>query len=1131
MLNIFLSSTYRDLSDPRLKIINRLDTVFEGVGMEKFIPDGSNSQEVCISNLKESDIVIFIISSYYGSLIENCSLKEECKAECPMKTGEGKVSFTHCEYKNAIAERKLHQTYLVLEDWNATDIPKEALSFKEEIGNEMWKGIGKVEDPNTVNLITSHLAENIIKWHYQDKLEFKNFCDREAVLHKLIENIDKKLEIWGIGGVGKTALIEVALLIQKLRGKKIIKIGIPKAYASGSGFLDFRVKCKEDQYITEFRDMITIYDVINAFAHKGLLFNGEEIRKMNTEKQIIELSNYIRETQDLVLFIDDFHLASEEVVKMTKALDHIILSSKKNTGIANIELYLSGIDEEDRDQLIELFSTQIPKDVRKLICKIAEGHPVSTEILVKNYQNINFDKLKDFDLADANDTQVNDFYKRVIEEIYTDNPEALNLLKNIAVLNLDLPTNIHKESVLAAFNFEDSRKTFRALIDTGMLRKRKGKEDTYEFYFKHIQDYLEDEAKHNNHEKAINYYKKKRYFLKQAYNVDDDIELLYHKIKSNPSERLVNEFLELKEKIYPVNYGFKRLITIGEQLKTLVKENDKAKMFLELGDLYYDLNKFTEAEVLLLDALKGYETLVKQDPDNLSAQIKTQNLLGLLYNNIKRFEEAELIYNNALDILESLTDKRKENCLADIAMTQQNMGVLYDDLKRHEEAESFLLDSLNGFKLLTEKNPITYLSDVADTQHILGLIYNNLKRFEDAEKMYQEALNIRKSLAEKEPDAFLSELADTKNNLGVLYNDLNRFEDAEEMYCEALKIRNILVKKNPDSYLSDLAMSKQNLGLLYDDLKRFDEAETLLIGALESYENLAEQNPAVHLSDIADIQNNLGALYWNIGKYEEAERMYLNALNTYEKLVKQNPGIYLSDLAMIQYNLGELYTDLKRFDKAEFMLLKALDIHKKLAVSNPDIFLSDVAMNQHNLGELYMNLKRYKQAEDALLESLSIRRLLAEESPEAYLKDVSVTKNKLGLLYIHLKRFKEAEIMLHDAFNIRKFLAKKCPDVYLNDVSNSLSNLGLVYEKLGKLQEIEQLYNEELNLNPYNSIIWYNKACLESLKNNIDKVIEYLKKAIEIDEKHINSAKWDKHFEKVRTLKKFKDLIENDIKS
>lgn len=108
MLNIFLSSTYRDLVGPRSEILEKLDIAFEGVSMEKFIPDGSSSQEVCINNLKQSNIVIFIISPYYGSLMQNCSLKEECKADCPMKSGEGQISFTHCEYKNMIAEGILH---------------------------------------------------------------------------------------------------------------------------------------------------------------------------------------------------------------------------------------------------------------------------------------------------------------------------------------------------------------------------------------------------------------------------------------------------------------------------------------------------------------------------------------------------------------------------------------------------------------------------------------------------------------------------------------------------------------------------------------------------------------------------------------------------------------------------------------------------------------------------------------------------------------------------------------------------------------------------------------------------------------------------------------------------------------
>jgi len=90
MLKIFLSSTYQDLGEARSEILKKLDYAFAGVGMEEFIPDGKSSHEICINELKKSDIVIFLLSSNYGTLIDVCKLKENCKAECPMKTGEGK---------------------------------------------------------------------------------------------------------------------------------------------------------------------------------------------------------------------------------------------------------------------------------------------------------------------------------------------------------------------------------------------------------------------------------------------------------------------------------------------------------------------------------------------------------------------------------------------------------------------------------------------------------------------------------------------------------------------------------------------------------------------------------------------------------------------------------------------------------------------------------------------------------------------------------------------------------------------------------------------------------------------------------------------------------------------------------
>lgn len=1102
MLKIFLSSTFRDLEDIRGEILKQLNSAFKGVGMEEFIPDGSKSQEVCIENLKkrkDNGIVIFLISPYYGSLMGSCSLKADCKADCPMKTGKGRISYTHCEYKTTIAEGILHQTYLIEQGWEDPQIKEEARAFKKEIElGEFRYGIQDSEDSKLVPLICNNLATKIMEWYSENKLEFPDFCDRAGELKKILDNIDEPLEIYGVGGIGKTILAQIALLIQRLRGKEIIAIGIERSFSNESGHKDFREKFKTFQHEAKLKK-ISIYDILDSLSH--LLLDIEEVKNKSKNEIIEIIQNFIKNEENLILFIDDFHNADEDVQKLVENVSRIIVSSRKTTGLTRKELCIVGIREEDRPDFINLLCGRhiknLSEEAKETILKITEGHPIFTELLVRNSEFINFSKIKEFDLKNdlknVNSIQVKKFLNRVVEEILSD--KAFDLLKDLSTLDVNLESNIERESVEASFDISEVNECFNELISTGMIKKKEGKEGLYEFSYKYIQNILEEMTDKGRHEKAIKYYKKKEELIGE--NINDSVEILYHKVRSNPTEELVNEVLKTKEKLKPSHYGFKRLIDVGEELKVFVEEENKVHIHEVLGALYLDLGWFDEAENSYLGAIKIIKDLVGQSPETYLPRVAAiQSRLGNLYQILRRFKPSETIFLDVLDIYKMLAKQNSEKYLSQVANTQNNLGVSYWSLKRYEEAEKIYLEALQITRDLAVQNPEKYLHDIAKTQINLGALYKSRGRREEAENSYREALQISKDLAMQYPEDNLLFISTTQSNLGNLYIDLERYEEAEEAYLEALEIKKDMVKKNPEKYSLGVAITLHNLGDLYRNIDRFSDSENANIEALRILKGFAEQSPEAYLPIVSRSQVNLGDLYRDIGRVEEAENAYSEALKIRKELVKQKPGVNLPHVNRIQKILGSFYLDRKKFEEAEVIFLDALTINKKLAKLSPETYLPDVGMIQVTLGVLYRNLSMNKKVESMFLGALNVFKTLAEQNPKVYLPQVASTQFDLGLLYNKLDNSKKAEEIFLDALNIYKKLAEENPEKFLPKVANTQNALSNLYIKLGRVEDLEVMFQNVLNVykklveqNPdeYLPQVAYTQNNLINLYNNLGR--------------------------------------------
>ena len=994
MLKVFLSSSFRDLQDERDELIKKISPSLDVVCMESFIPDGMQSQEVAIENLRGSDVAVFLISPYYGMLIKSC-LVSDCKdKDCP----RGGISYTHCEYRFAVAENKPRMVYLIEPVTIKRELVKK-YADSERRYNALKKEIQQVEmapevheiNTDQYDQITSGLAANIVKWYEEDRIQINDFYGRGRDLRELMEKIgrgNERVLVHGVGGIGKTTMIQVALLLQVMRGKHIFAIGPKQSYLSGSGYSYFHLSGAVTRQETQQPETISLYDLAEAFKVPG------DILKTEKEKLAKHLLARLQE-RDRLTFIDDFHLADPDVKELVKQVaSGIILASKEDTPLGRQSIELRGVTEGKRMDMVRGIASRLDKPVDdQTIGKIAtlsEGHPVVMEILVNNYQDENFDNIQR--ALQSERLTGEEFLRRAVTSILS--PGTLKTLQQIAIINPDLETNMDYHALWRTF----PRQNIRELTRKSLLAKREGYSDRYRITFQSIQQTIGvgREKDRGYNEMAVSYYRNKQ---NQSgwMSSDDRVEILYHQLRYSFDPVMINRFLELCNELNPQDYGYRRLAAIGENLAlSFVNESGRASVLGILGGLYSNLCIYGEAELAHLAALEIFQKLAAQDPGAYNSYLATtQNNLGALYSNTGRHGEAERAHLVALELRQKLAAQNPEAYSKDLAGTQNNLGNLYRDTGRHGDAERAHLVALELRQKLAAQNPGTYSRDLAGTQDSLGALYSKTGRHGDAERAILAALEIYEKLAAQNPGAYNNYLAMTQNNLGVLYNDTGRHGEAELAHLAALEIFQNLAAQNPGAYNSYLAITHNNLGNLYSNTGRHGEAERAHLAALEIRQNLAAQDPGAYNNYLAITHNNLGDLYRDIGRHGDAERACLAALEIYEKLAAQNPGVYSRNLAVVQSNLGLLYRDTGRHGEAELAHLAALEIFQNLAAQDPGAYNSYLAMTQNNLGDLYRDIGRHEEAERAYLAALEIYEELATKYPEAYSRYVQTVKNNL----------------------------------------------------------------------------------------------------------------------------------------
>ena len=513
-------------------------------------------------------------------------------------------------------------------------------------------------------------------------------------------------------------------------------------------------------------------------------------------------------------------------------------------------------------------------------------------------------------MGDFDETQIVNFYYHVIEEILLSNEEALQLIKNLSVLNTEIETNIDSESIKSSYKLKNIEDFLSELLDTRLIKEKEGKVGVYKFSFPQIQEVLVTLTNEIHHENALNYYRNKA--KKFIDDLLDNIEILFHKAKLNPTEELVTEFLAIANSIEQFDYTHKRLIDIAEEL-FILEDKYKAPILIVIGNLQSILGNSETAERIYLNALELYQNLAKQYYRIYLPYIAaTQKNLGTLYIDLKRFEEAEKIYSDALNSYKEL-----EKQFYDAHSPEFHS-------KDYSGLEKSYIDELKAYNEILKRAYGIYLPETPSIKSEFGNVGIDLDLIEDIQDGSIDSIESYKKLAKMSYDMYLIDIAKTLSNLGLTYSELMKFEEAEQMHLKALKIKKNMAGHYPEQVYPELVLTLLDLGDLYASLNKFEEAEPMFIEALKISKQLAESNPEVYLYNVALIQNSLGTVSTRLQKFEDAEKMYLDALKIFKIFAKEDSKTYNYNLADVQNNLGNLFLSKRNLENAEHYLNKAL---------------------------------------------------------------------------------------------------------------------------------------------------------------------------------------------------------------
>src|SRR5579864_1951558 len=223
-------------------------------------------------------------------------------------------------------------------------------------------------------------------------------------------------------------------------------------------------------------------------------------------------------------------------------------------------------------------------------------------------------------------------------------------------------------------------------------------------------------------------------------------------------------------------------------------QNDLARTYFNLGDLYAQSEPIARAEEPYQEAAKLWQSLVTNHPAvNSFRTNQAEALLALadVYRRSGDTPKAEQTCLQALDIERKLADSQKDipQFQGDLARGYFALGDVYRSAHKMDKAEAAYQDGLRIQEKLAHDLPEVahYQSELARSYHHLALLYAENKQDDKAVDAYHKALPLWEKLVKQHPgeQEFALGLYNTCFNLGNVAKNGGNVQDALAWFTRA----------------------------------------------------------------------------------------------------------------------------------------------------------------------------------------------------------------------------------------------------------------------------------------------------------------------------------------------------------